>query len=247
MQGPSGVSAIMNPSSSSITNPLPPSLAVALALASVAGAATESSAQVNAPVPRQVQPGPLLVLGAATELSAHPDLPSSNQAALAPTLTIRGVAIASMRPDVVVPEHIQAATTAGTITCGLVYGRQAVLGALREAADLELGWDFRGGTAPTKEATLEAVAFVQALPFEVPNPYVEPSPDGEVNLVWREGPRYLEVGFYGDGTFSYYGRELEGSPPTVSRDAPVTPNHLPVELREFLRGFYGDDVHVREA
>ncbi len=75
---------------------------------------------------------------------------------------------------------------------------------LNEYAALEPGWDGPGSIAPASAAIREAVAFVRCLPPSslAPEPMV--AADGEVGVFWRRGGAFIDVGFRGKGTLSYY-------------------------------------------
>ena len=59
----------------------------------------------------------------------------------------------------------------------------------------------------------EAVKFVRAWkrePEHMPN--VGVAHDGEVNFLWKDGGVHVDIGFYADGTYSYYARDRQGCP-----------------------------------
>lgn len=81
--------------------------------------------------------------------------------------------------------------------------------AIQALAALGDNWDGHGGVAPSTLTIAEATAFIRRLPEGVAVPAVEPSTDGEINLVWRSRVTYLEVGFDGDGIASYLAKSLD--------------------------------------
>ena len=87
---------------------------------------------------------------------------------------------------------------------------------------------------PTDRTFDDAVQFVNAWPSEeILPPDVGLADDGEVNFLWKRAGLHVDLGFYGDGTFSYYARDGAGIP---YRDDDV-PAHagLPTELIAILK------------
>jgi hypothetical protein len=57
----------------------------------------------------------------------------------------------------------------------------------------------------------EAATFLCRLsPVALAPPHVSLATDGELNLLWRLPALRLDLGFYGDGTYSYYGWTATG-------------------------------------
>ena len=72
--------------------------------------------------------------------------------------------------------------------------------------DLPEGWNGYEGEPTSFEAVTDAIDFLTMRPDDIPLPYPQIAPDGEVGLYWRVDEVYAEVGFYGDGECSYYAR-----------------------------------------
>lgn len=126
----------------------------------------------------------------------------------------------------------------------VVYDRGEPIAAIAALGALHPNWDGHQGVAPTERAREQAAAFILHIPSSTPNPEIEASGDGEINLVWRRTDGgYLEVGFYGGETFSYYGRPSEDDAPSLD-DVPIAENRLPSGLRSLL-DLLGYDVRVR--
>ena len=86
---------------------------------------------------------------------------------------------------------------------------------------------------PTKAAFENAWEFTARLPLSLREfPHISLADDGEVNFAWSGGVVYIDLGFYGDGTFSYYGRDSDGTE-SFGDDIPVT-SPLPEELVSLL-------------
>lgn len=74
---------------------------------------------------------------------------------------------------------------------------------------------------PTREAFEDAWQFTKQLPEDLKElPHISLADDGEVNFAWTGGAIHIDLGFYGTGAFSYYGRDRDG------------------------REFFGDDIPV---
>jgi len=69
-------------------------------------------------------------------------------------------------------------------------------------------------------AIADAFDFLDMRPRDIPLPYAQLAPDGEVGLYWRTKEIYAEVGLYGDGEYSYYARytPARGEPIEYGRD-----------------------------
>ncbi len=70
--------------------------------------------------------------------------------------------------------------------------------------DLPEGWNGYEGEPASFDAVIDAIDFLKMRPDDIPLPYPQIAPDGEVGLYWRVDEVYAEVGFYGDGECSYY-------------------------------------------
>lgn len=82
---------------------------------------------------------------------------------------------------------------------------------IRNFGDYLDGWDGDGGKSPSKAAISEAEKFARLLSFDkVYTPHISLASDGEINLLWILHDFRLDLGFYGDGTYSYYGRTADG-------------------------------------
>lgn len=86
--------------------------------------------------------------------------------------------------------------------------------------DLPEGWDGYEGVPASFETVDNAFEFLKKRPKDIPHPYPQIAPDGEVGLYWRTEEVYVELSFYGDGQFSYYARYAPagGEPVEYGRD-----------------------------
>ena len=93
-------------------------------------------------------------------------------------------------------------------------------------------WDGMGGTAPSQDAVSDAKRLLLQLPWTVPAPDQVYAPgDGEVMFQWVRPHRFIEVGFYGDGTISWYARvagheTAHGDDPIAGRRGLILPAKL---------------------
>ena len=66
-------------------------------------------------------------------------------------------------------------------------------------------------TPPTSQAFSDAEEFVLKLPLNrTGQPVINVAADGEVNFDWSAGNVRIDLGFFGDGTYSYYGQGQNG-------------------------------------
>ena len=68
-----------------------------------------------------------------------------------------------------------------------------------------------GADWPHPQAFADAHAFIAGLPEDpIPFPNVGLADDGEVNFLWDHDGVHIDLGFYGDGCFSYFARRTDG-------------------------------------
>ena len=77
--------------------------------------------------------------------------------------------------------------------------------------DMEPGWNGLDGLPATLETIKAADAFLDALPFGLPEPRAMLSPNGEIGLFWSVNGYYAEAGFQGKS--SYFFSEGQGRIP----------------------------------
>ncbi len=76
---------------------------------------------------------------------------------------------------------------------------------------------------PAPAAFTDAKAFVERMPRPLrATPHISLAGDGEINFAWNGDRIYVDLGFYGTGTYSFFARDLEG------------------------RKYHGDDVPARK-
>jgi hypothetical protein len=96
---------------------------------------------------------------------------------------------------------------------------------IRELAVYEDGWNGFDGKGPSPRTVQDAEAFIRRLAYtEIAPPHVSLAADGEINFLWLLPSVRLDLGFYGDGTYSYYGRTPTGDEffaDDVSIDTPL--------------------------
>ena len=107
----------------------------------------------------------------------------------------------------------------------------ARLGQLRSAPQSEQPpWVER----PEDRAFADAEEFVTAWrPVEIQMPDVGLADDGEVNFLWKGPELHVDLGFYGDGTFSYFARDGDGV--RYADDDVVAGLGLPPDLLALLK------------
>lgn len=88
---------------------------------------------------------------------------------------------------------------------------------------------------PRDDAFQNAKEFVSTLPLNrIVKPTIHVASDGEVNFQWAGPDFHIDLGFYGNGRFSFYG-EKTGRKPLVGDEVPVG-NGIPKELEDIAAG-----------
>ena len=92
-----------------------------------------------------------------------------------------------------------------------------------------------GADPPKPTAFTDAEAFARQLPSPLSEmPHISLADDGELNFAWNGGPMYIDLGFYGTGTYSYFARDKRGHKhhgDDVLASAPI-----PDDLMQILSG-----------
>jgi hypothetical protein len=87
-------------------------------------------------------------------------------------------------------------------------------------------------TAPKETAFQDAKRFVLSLPLmQIVRPSINVAGDGEVNFEWKGQDFQIDLGFYGNQTFSYYATK-NGQKPLFGDDIPIK-HGIPKELVDF--------------
>jgi hypothetical protein len=92
----------------------------------------------------------------------------------------------------------------------------------------------RFGEAPTARAFIDAATFAKSTNLNAtPLPDIYLASDGEINFLWKNVGVHIDLGFYGNGRFSYYA-EGSGTAPLYGDDLGVA-GGMPVQLLELFR------------
>jgi hypothetical protein len=105
---------------------------------------------------------------------------------------------------------------------------------IRDFGTYAAGWDGLGSVPPSRRTLKEAEVFARYL-FglgRIDAPYISPSSDGEVNFYWKTNNLLLDLGFFGDGTYSYYAR-LPNGRELIEDEAPLDKT-LPSEVIDLI-------------
>jgi hypothetical protein len=97
--------------------------------------------------------------------------------------------------------------------------------------DLPVDWDGYEGRPPSLQAIVDAIEFIDSLPEGAVLPKPMLAGTGEVELFIDTGGYYLDVGFQGDQTFSFYAEYPNGGE-FGEDEVPIS--QFPEQLREFL-------------
>lgn len=106
---------------------------------------------------------------------------------------------------------------------------------IRELGAYADGWDGSEGRAPSEVAVNDAERFANSFLQDerIEKPFISLAADGEIAFLWALAGFRLDLGFYGDGTYSYYGRSSAGKEFMSDKESIGTP--LPEELLRLIR------------
>lgn len=71
-------------------------------------------------------------------------------------------------------------------------------------------WDGYNGIAAPADAVNDALLFLEKLPFGVSEPRPGLSGDGEIGLFWETDEVFVDIGFVGNGKYTFYAKDEEG-------------------------------------
>ncbi len=73
-----------------------------------------------------------------------------------------------------------------------------------------IDWDGYEGIPASSDTVKDTLEFLEKLPFGVTEPRAGLSGDGEISLFWESDEIYIDIGFLGDGNFTFYARDGQG-------------------------------------
>jgi hypothetical protein len=108
------------------------------------------------------------------------------------------------------------------------------IASIRRLGSYASGWNGPESVAPTSAAIKEAEIFARYLCGIGPIvwPYISASGDGEVNFYWKTQDWVIDLGFFGDGLYSYYARCGNGH--EILEDGVDIDQPLPQEMIELI-------------
>lgn len=143
---------------------------------------------------------------------------SFNQAAVPRLVASTTCAIASMTffslPNEAVPTYV--ANTPSELISSIFQSplsdtnHTKLLFSLRSYNTFEDDWDGYGGKAASKETIDDVISFLKKLPTDFSLPYSGLSGDGEISLFWDKDCIFIDIGFTGKHSYSYYARNSDG-------------------------------------
>lgn len=68
-------------------------------------------------------------------------------------------------------------------------------------------WDGYDGIPPSSDTVNNALSFIEKLPFNAKEPRPGVSGDGEISLFWENDDIFVDIGFSGDGKYTFYARD----------------------------------------
>lgn len=95
------------------------------------------------------------------------------------------------------------------------------------------GWDGAGSIAPSRVAINDALSFIDKIPFGAKTPEPMVSADGEVGFYWKSDNGYIDIGFKGNGTISYFAKATGEVAKGIAPYAADT--RLPADLAKIIQ------------
>jgi hypothetical protein len=92
---------------------------------------------------------------------------------------------------------------------GIMQRALTTLASLKQLTDGWAGYESKG---PDPRSIAEAEVFAQLILAQpkILEPIISPACDGEVNFFWENQHITLDLGFYGDGYYSFYAKTEDG-------------------------------------
>ncbi|QGG77746.1 hypothetical protein [Pseudomonas syringae] len=145
---------------------------------------------------------------------------------ISPTISVKG-SIANTAGIVVIPHYeIRRIASAPSPLIRIMIK-------IRQMAAYEANWDGYDSEPPSQAAVNDAERFaVSNLAHSVYLPRISAASDGEINFSWKNERGLIDLGFFGDGSYSYYAKAVSGKE-YFSDSAPLTAL-LPAELLEIV-------------
>ena len=110
----------------------------------------------------------------------------------------------------------------------------AVINRIHELGTYREGWNRPDTVAPSRAALNDAEQFVQKQDFaSLHLPSIGAADDGEINFWWDVNGLYIDLGFFGDGSYSFYARLPDGKE-ILDDHVPVS-KPLPSGILKFLK------------
>ena len=95
---------------------------------------------------------------------------------------------------------------------GAISRENELISRIRSLGELQPDWDGYGGRAPSSRCVLEAESFcvLHIATQLVLSPEITAASDGEINFHWVTERGLVDLGFYGDGVYSFFAKESSG-------------------------------------
>lgn len=108
---------------------------------------------------------------------------------------------------------------------GAISRENELISRIRSLGELQPDWDGYGGRAPSSRCVLDAESFcvLHIATQLVISPEITAASDGEINFHWITERGLVDLGFYGDGVYSFFAKESSG------------------------KEHFGDDAHISEG
>lgn len=111
----------------------------------------------------------------------------------------------------------------------------SVVRSIRKLALLEDNWHSPQSKAPTAKSIEDAERFAREIDWKSSlQPMVSAAEDGEVNFYWKNESIYIDLGFHGDGTYSFFAK-LDNGETLVGDDIPARAGSATLQIKNLIK------------
>lgn len=111
----------------------------------------------------------------------------------------------------------------------------SVVQSIRKLALLEDAWHSPQSKAPTFQSIEDAERFAREIDWKSSlQPMISAAEDGEVNFYWKSESIYIDLGFHGDGTYSFFAK-LDNGETLVGDDIPARAGNATLQIKNLIK------------
>lgn len=123
---------------------------------------------------------------------------------------------------------------------------RSTIARIRELGTYSWGWNRPDSVPPASTTVSDAVKFARTLDLAFLHlPHISAADDGEINFWWDIDGLYIDLGFFGDGSYSFYAK-LPNGKEIIEDETPVS-RSLPRELLSSLQKTPRQPIYVYKS